>query len=207
MINLNFSVLSLLSKPTNLPLFFPNHLGSLVVSSVEPSVRNVPFVPYPGHTYWAPPASVRLPSIQRTSRGTLTIKSSQLWRAILYPSQAMMIRLWCFLQLGWRILIIEMIVLSRGLPSSDCERLSHQTSNRFPAKTSDAIIKARPRGAHYDMQEVQAIVRALDGRDSMMCERLDSRSLNILCSIFVYSQECLAQFRGFCLLTVSSAIT
>ena len=44
---------------------------------------------------------------------------------------------------------------------------------------------------------------ALDSRDSTVCDRLDSLSLIILCSIFMYSQECLAQQRGLCLLTVS----
>lgn len=53
------------------------------------------------------------------------------------------------------------------------------------------------------MQEVQAIVLALERHDSTICERLDSRSLTILCSIFIYSQECLAQQRGLCLLAVS----
>ena len=53
------------------------------------------------------------------------------------------------------------------------------------------------------MQDVQAILLALDYRDSTVCERLDSLSLTILCSIFMYSQECLAQQRGLCLLAVS----
>ena len=52
------------------------------------------------------------------------------------------------------------------------------------------------------MQEVQAIVLALERRDSVICRRLDSLSLTILCSIFIYSQECLAQRRGLCLLAV-----
>lgn len=52
------------------------------------------------------------------------------------------------------------------------------------------------------MQEVQPIVLALEHHDSTICERLDSRSLTILCSIFIYSQECLAQQRGLCLLAV-----
>ena len=43
---------------------------------------------------------------------------------------------------------------------------------------------------------------ALDSRDSAVCERLDSLSLIILSSIFMYSQECLAQQRGLCLLAV-----
>ena len=55
------------------------------------------------------------------------------------------------------------------------------------------------------MQEVQAIVLTLEERDSKICERLDSLSLTILCSIFIYSQECLAQQRGLCLLAVSLA--
>ena len=53
------------------------------------------------------------------------------------------------------------------------------------------------------MQEVQAIVLTLEERNSNICERLDSLSLTILCSIFIYSQECLAQQRGLCLLAVS----
>lgn len=57
------------------------------------------------------------------------------------------------------------------------------------------------------MQDVQAIVLALDYRDSTVCERLDSLSLTILCSIFMYSQECLAQQRGLCLLAVSLSTT
>lgn len=52
------------------------------------------------------------------------------------------------------------------------------------------------------MHEVEAIVLALQRRDSVTCKRLDSRSLTILCSIFIYSQECLAQRRGLCLLAV-----
>lgn len=57
------------------------------------------------------------------------------------------------------------------------------------------------------MQEVQAIVLALECRDSTFSERLDSLSLTILCSIFVYSQVCLAQQRGLCLLAVSLSTT
>ena len=57
------------------------------------------------------------------------------------------------------------------------------------------------------MQEIQAIVLALESRDSTVCERLDSLSLTILCSIFLYSQECLAQQRGLCLLGVSFSAT
>lgn len=53
------------------------------------------------------------------------------------------------------------------------------------------------------MQEVQAIVLALESHDSTVCERLDSLSLIILCSIFLYSQECLSQQRGLYLLAVS----
>ncbi len=52
------------------------------------------------------------------------------------------------------------------------------------------------------MQEVQVILRALEDRDSAICERLDSLSLTILCSIFLHSQECLAQHRGLCQLAV-----
>ena len=80
--------------------------------------------------------------------------------------------------------------------------MADQAANRFPAKTFDAIIQARPRGTQFATQEVQAIVLALDSPDSTVCERLDSLSLIILCSIFMYSQECLAQQRGLCLLTV-----
>ncbi len=57
------------------------------------------------------------------------------------------------------------------------------------------------------MQEVEAIVLALEPCDSKVCERLDSLGLNILCSIFMYSQECLAQQRGLCLLAVSLSKT
>ena len=57
------------------------------------------------------------------------------------------------------------------------------------------------------MQEVEAIVLALEPRDSKVCERLDSLGLNILCSIFIYSQQCLAQQRGLCLLAVSLSKT
>lgn len=56
------------------------------------------------------------------------------------------------------------------------------------------------------MEQVQAIVLALERRDSVTCKGLDSRSLTILCSIFFYSQECLAQRRGLCLLAVRSSI-
>ena len=48
---------------------------------------------------------------------------------------------------------------------------------------------------------------ALEPRDLKVCERLDSLGLNILCSIFTYSQECLAQQRGLCLLAVSLSKT
>ena len=81
--------------------------------------------------------------------------------------------------------------------------IADNTTSRFPANTSDAIIQARSTGAHYHMREVETIVLALDCRNSRICERLDSRSVIILCSIFIYSQECLAQQRGFCLLAVS----
>lgn len=57
------------------------------------------------------------------------------------------------------------------------------------------------------MLEVQAIVQALEYRDSSVCERLDSLSSIILCSIFFYSQECLAQQRGLCLLAVGMLTT
>ncbi|KAF6232349.1 hypothetical protein HO173_009454 [Letharia columbiana] len=80
---------------------------------------------------------------------------------------------------------------------------SHHRDDRvvsFPANTSEAIKQTRPPGGEYNMQEVQAIVLALECRDSTFCERLDSLSLTILCSIFVYSQVCLAQQRGLCLL-------
>ena len=48
---------------------------------------------------------------------------------------------------------------------------------------------------------------ALDSRDSAVGKRLDSHSLIILSSIFMYSQECLAQQRGLCLLAVSPPMT
>lgn len=86
-------------------------------------------------------------------------------------------------------------------------RVSDETTNSFPANTSEAIRQARPLGAQYDMQEVQAIVLALECFDSKVCERLDSLSLTILCSIFIYSQECLAQQRGLYLLAVSLSTT
>lgn len=70
----------------------------------------------------------------------------------------------------------------------------------FPASTSGAISGARPRGTNYDMHEVEAIVLALERRNSNFSECLDSLSLTILCSIFIYSRECLAQQRGLCLL-------
>ena len=89
-----------------------------------------------------------------------------------------------------------------GRPSQAGYQVPDVTTTRFPATTHDAVIQARPRGAEYDMQEVQAIVLALERRDSATCKRLDSRSLIILCSIFIYSQECLAQRRGLCLLAV-----
>ena len=78
--------------------------------------------------------------------------------------------------------------------------------NRFPANTSDAIIQARPPGTLFSTLEVQAIVLALDSRYSAVCERLDSLSLIILSSIFMYSQECIAQQRGLCLLAASILI-
>lgn len=79
--------------------------------------------------------------------------------------------------------------------------------SRLPANTSQAIKKARLPGAQHDRQEVQAIVLALEYPNSMVCKRLDSLSLTILCSIFMSSQECLAQQRGLCLLAVSSSTT
>ena len=57
------------------------------------------------------------------------------------------------------------------------------------------------------MHEVQAIVLALERRNSIFLECLDSLSLTILCSIFIYSQECLAQQRGLCLLAASWSTT
>lgn len=53
------------------------------------------------------------------------------------------------------------------------------------------------------MWEVQAIVLALEHGNSTVCERLDSFGLTILCSIFLHSQECIAQQRGLYLLAVS----
>ena len=82
-------------------------------------------------------------------------------------------------------------------------KISDERTNRFPANTSEAIVQARPLGSRYDMHEVQAIVLALERSDSIACEKLDSRSLTILCSIFIYSEECLSQQRGLCLLAVS----
>lgn len=70
-----------------------------------------------------------------------------------------------------------------------------------------AITNSRPPESLHDMLEVEAIVVALERRDSVLCERLDSRGLTILCSIFTYSQECIAQQRGLCLLAVSEPMT
>lgn len=96
--------------------------------------------------------------------------------------------------------------LSRKSPSRQRAHIFDQTANRFPAKTSEVVVQARPPGTQYGSHEVQAIVLALDSRNSAVCERLDPLSLTILCSIFVYSQECLAQQRGLCLLAVSISI-
>lgn len=57
------------------------------------------------------------------------------------------------------------------------------------------------------MLEVEAIVLTLEHQDSVLCERLDSLGLTILCSIFIYSQECTAQQRGLCLLAVNQPTT
>lgn len=88
-----------------------------------------------------------------------------------------------------------------------CPQTEHRIPDgemtRLPANTSQAIKQARLLGAQHDVQEVQAIVSALDSRDTILCERLDSLGLTILCSIFIHSQECIAQQRGLCLLAVS----
>ena len=57
------------------------------------------------------------------------------------------------------------------------------------------------------MLEVKEIVLTLEHQDSALCERLDSLGLTILCSIFIYSQECTAQQRGLYLLAVSQPTT
>lgn len=75
-------------------------------------------------------------------------------------------------------------------------------ANSLPKGTLEVIKHRREHSSEHSKREVEAIVCALEPRDSQLCARLDSMVLIILCSVFVHSQTCLAQQRGLFLLSV-----
>lgn len=52
------------------------------------------------------------------------------------------------------------------------------------------------------VQDVTAIVKAIDHNGPTLCSRLDSTAYGITCSILRLSVDCLAYYRGLCLITV-----
>lgn len=78
---------------------------------------------------------------------------------------------------------------------------SNFTTCSLPRKLFTAVKNLRP-----TIEEITAIVQAIESAESSLCKRLDREGLVVLCRVLSRSEACLAQERGLYLIAVGRCL-
>lgn len=73
---------------------------------------------------------------------------------------------------------------------------------RIGREVKTSVTEYRKSKVLFQVEQVTALVTAIDVEGNQTCQRLDEKGAVIFCSILIASEACLAQQRGLCILTV-----